>query len=153
MTRPYVSPMCKRIFNHFHSFSHPGHKATAKLIGERFIWLNMSSDVKCCSVLSARKIRSSTTLSLSLYILLHLMAGSRTFILIWSVHYQTLKVISICWLLLIALCGDRWFHWKIHQQMSFLGQFSETGYLFLDAHLSLLLIVVFNFNLSSSRSS
>jgi len=53
--RPYV-PESKRkdVFNFYHSLSHPGRKATTRLIGSRFYWPTMKTDVQlwvaqCCS--------------------------------------------------------------------------------------------------------
>ena len=45
--RPLV-PTCfkKQVFDLVHGFSHPGIKATQKLISERFVWPNMKSDIK-----------------------------------------------------------------------------------------------------------
>lgn len=44
----------RKIFDHFHSISHPGRKATSKMISERFVWPNMNSDIKiwtqCCVI-------------------------------------------------------------------------------------------------------
>ena len=37
--RPYIPPPLRRqIFNSLHSLSHPGIKATAKLVSKRFVW-------------------------------------------------------------------------------------------------------------------
>ena len=45
--RPYVPVSFRRqIFDHLHSVSHPGIRATQKLITERFIWPNMNKDVR-----------------------------------------------------------------------------------------------------------
>lgn len=45
--RPYAPPIMRRqIFDHFHSMSHPGRKASTKLISERFVWPNMSAGIK-----------------------------------------------------------------------------------------------------------
>lgn len=43
--RPYVPLSCrKRIFNHFHNISHPGKRASQKLISDRFFWLSIGLD-------------------------------------------------------------------------------------------------------------
>ena len=41
-------PICfkKQVIDLVHGFSHPGKKATQKLISERFVWPNMKSDIK-----------------------------------------------------------------------------------------------------------
>jgi cleavage and polyadenylation specificity factor subunit 1 len=36
--RPYVPSLRLQIFNSLHSLSHPGIKATAKLVSQRFVW-------------------------------------------------------------------------------------------------------------------
>ena len=45
--RPYVPlKFCRTIFNSLHCLSHPGIRATQKLITARFIWPNINSDVR-----------------------------------------------------------------------------------------------------------
>jgi cleavage and polyadenylation specificity factor subunit 1 len=45
--RPLVPPSMRRnIFQHFHSISHPGKRATVKLIANRFVWPSMNKDVR-----------------------------------------------------------------------------------------------------------
>ncbi|CAH8613718.1 unnamed protein product [Schistosoma haematobium] len=45
--RPFVPHACRRkIFQHLHGLSHPGIRATTKLITERFVWPKINSDVK-----------------------------------------------------------------------------------------------------------
>lgn len=45
--RPYVTPKLRRqTFKCLHSLSHPGVKATTKLISERFVWPNMKKDCR-----------------------------------------------------------------------------------------------------------
>jgi cleavage and polyadenylation specificity factor subunit 1 len=45
--RPYVpSPLRRQIFNSLHSISHPGIKATAKLISQRFVWPAIQKDCR-----------------------------------------------------------------------------------------------------------
>ena len=45
--RPVVPPTFRRmVFNSFHSLSHPGIRATQKLISTRFVWPKMHSDIK-----------------------------------------------------------------------------------------------------------
>ena len=46
-SRPYIPPsLRKRLFTHFHNLSHPGRRATTKLISNRFVWPNMHTDIK-----------------------------------------------------------------------------------------------------------
>ena len=46
-TRPYVpSPLRRQIFNSLHSLSHPGIKATAKLVSQRFVWPAIQKDCR-----------------------------------------------------------------------------------------------------------
>ncbi|GFW77977.1 transposon Ty3-I Gag-Pol polyprotein [Trichonephila clavipes] len=43
--RPYVTKQFRRqIFNQLHNLSHPGVKATQKLISARFVWKNLNKD-------------------------------------------------------------------------------------------------------------
>lgn len=63
--RPFVpTSMWKRIFEHFHSFSHPRRKATLKLIAERFVWPNMRNYIKnytqSCLICQKTKIQRHT---------------------------------------------------------------------------------------------
>ncbi|CAI2734883.1 unnamed protein product [Schistosoma spindalis] len=45
--RPFVPYACRReIFRHLHGLSHPGIRATTKLITERFVWPKINSDIK-----------------------------------------------------------------------------------------------------------
>ena len=45
--RPYVpSPLRRQIFNSLHSLSHPGIKATAKLVSQRFVWPAIQKDCR-----------------------------------------------------------------------------------------------------------
>lgn len=45
--RPYIPPsLRKKVFHHLHNLSHPIKRVTAKLIAERFVWLNMNSDIR-----------------------------------------------------------------------------------------------------------
>ena len=45
--RPYIPlSLGKRLFPHFHNLSHPGRRATTKLISNRFVWPNMHTDIK-----------------------------------------------------------------------------------------------------------
>lgn len=45
--RPFVPlTLRRRIFEHFHSFSHPGIKATQKLVSERYVWPGMNTDLR-----------------------------------------------------------------------------------------------------------
>ncbi|KAK4468952.1 hypothetical protein MN116_000087, partial [Schistosoma mekongi] len=45
--RPVVPPsMSRLVFERFHNLSHPGIKATVKLISDKFVWANMKSDIR-----------------------------------------------------------------------------------------------------------
>ncbi|CAH8491861.1 unnamed protein product [Schistosoma rodhaini] len=45
--RPFVPLAClQKIFQHLHGLSHPGIRATTKLITERFVWPKINSDIK-----------------------------------------------------------------------------------------------------------
>lgn len=45
--RPYVPPVFRRtVFNSLHLLSHPGIRATQRLIGSRFVWPNMNRDIR-----------------------------------------------------------------------------------------------------------
>ena len=47
---PVVPPsFCRTVFDSLHSLSHPGVRATIKLISSRFIWPKMRSDIKLWS--------------------------------------------------------------------------------------------------------
>lgn len=44
--RPYIPPQMRRnVFNMFHRLSHPGGRATIKLIGRRYFWPSMNKDI------------------------------------------------------------------------------------------------------------
>ncbi|XP_018644951.1 choline/ethanolamine kinase, putative [Schistosoma mansoni] len=65
MPRPFVpKSMRKLIYNHFHSLSHPGAKASTKLINARYIWPNLQKDVhkwvRECSACQQSKINRHT---------------------------------------------------------------------------------------------
>ncbi|CAE1234402.1 unnamed protein product [Acanthosepion pharaonis] len=74
--RPVVpTNMRRRIFDHFHSLSHPGRKATLRLIADRFVWPKMRIDIIIAIlnlVLFVNKTRSRDTLSHQLVVLLPL---------------------------------------------------------------------------------
>jgi cleavage and polyadenylation specificity factor subunit 1 len=45
--RPYIpSPLHRQIFDSLHSLSHPGIKATAKLVSQRFVWPAIQKDFR-----------------------------------------------------------------------------------------------------------
>ncbi|KAG5887224.1 hypothetical protein JTB14_010805 [Gonioctena quinquepunctata] len=59
--RPYVpESFRKEIFNKIHSMSHPGVKATLKMIKDKFVWMNMNKHIKkwvqCCIPCQRSKI-------------------------------------------------------------------------------------------------
>ena len=46
-SKPYIpSLLRKKLFTHLHNLSNPGHRATTKLISNRFVWPNMHTDIK-----------------------------------------------------------------------------------------------------------
>ncbi|GFR10441.1 transposon Tf2-6 polyprotein [Trichonephila clavata] len=50
-SRPYVPPEFRRtVFDTLHSLSHPGVKATGKLIGECFVWPDYKKEVTECGL-------------------------------------------------------------------------------------------------------
>jgi len=52
--RPYVpSPFCLQIFYSLHSLSHPGIRALAKLISQRFVWPAFQKDCRACQACQA----------------------------------------------------------------------------------------------------
>ncbi|MGL4482918.1 MAG: RNase H-like domain-containing protein, partial [Lactococcus garvieae] len=47
LQRPIVPLSMRRsIFSHFHGLSHPGKRASVKLISSRFVWTNMNKDIR-----------------------------------------------------------------------------------------------------------
>ncbi|BHF80886.1 hypothetical protein SprV_0702401400 [Sparganum proliferum] len=45
--RPFVSPSLRRkVFSYLHNLSHPGSRATDKLVSDRFVWPGMHKDLK-----------------------------------------------------------------------------------------------------------
>ena len=58
--RPYIPPQHRRaIFDSLHSLSHPGIRATQRLITQRFIWPNINQDVRnwCQSCLKCQQVK------------------------------------------------------------------------------------------------
>lgn len=58
--RPYIPPQHRRaIFDSLHSLSHPGIRATQRLVTQRFIWPNINKDVKnwCQSCLKCQQVK------------------------------------------------------------------------------------------------
>jgi hypothetical protein len=46
-TRPYVpAPLWLQVFHSVHDLSHPGNKATAKLVAQRFVWTGVQKDFR-----------------------------------------------------------------------------------------------------------
>ncbi|GFY21421.1 retrovirus-related Pol polyprotein from transposon opus [Trichonephila clavipes] len=63
--RPYVTKQFRRqIFNQLHNLSHPGVKATQKLISARFVWKNLNKDCalwcKSCTQCQRSKVSRHT---------------------------------------------------------------------------------------------
>nr|VZI07986.1 unnamed protein product [Spirometra erinaceieuropaei] len=45
--RPFVPPsLCRKVFSSLHNLSHPGSRATDKLVSDRFVWPGMHKDLK-----------------------------------------------------------------------------------------------------------
>ena len=64
--RPFVPQALRRaIFENLHNLSHPGVRATAKLITERFVWPGINKDVRnwarCCLACQRVKVQRHTT--------------------------------------------------------------------------------------------
>lgn len=70
--RPYVTSALRRqVFESLHSLSHPGANATAKLIGQRFVWPGIKKDCrewsKACHACQLSKVTRHVTAPLSSY--------------------------------------------------------------------------------------
>ena len=68
--RPLVPlPWCRTVFNSLHGLSHPGIRATQKLITSRFVWPGINSDVRrwtrSCVQCQRAKIQRHTAVPLS----------------------------------------------------------------------------------------
>ncbi|GFT21883.1 transposon Ty3-I Gag-Pol polyprotein [Nephila pilipes] len=66
--RPFVPKMFRReIFNNLHALSHPGVRASLKMVAERYVWPSMRQDVvlwaRTCLQCQRAKIRSSLRLT------------------------------------------------------------------------------------------
>jgi len=64
--RPYIpAPLRRQIFNSLHSLSHPGIKATAKLVSQRFVWPAIQKDcrtwARACQPCQRSKVSRHTT--------------------------------------------------------------------------------------------
>ena len=91
-SRPYI-PLSqrKRLFTHFHNLSHPGHRATTKLISNRFVWPNMHTDIKKIGLKPAwivRRAKQTDTQSLLQENSKNQIVGSQTYTSILSDHCQ-----------------------------------------------------------------
>jgi cleavage and polyadenylation specificity factor subunit 1 len=67
--RPYVpSPLRRQVFDSLHSLSHPGIKATAKLVSQRFVWPAIQKDcrtwARACQACQRSKVSRHTITSL-----------------------------------------------------------------------------------------
>lgn len=63
--RPYLPPSFRKIaFDSIHQMSHPGNKATQKLLKQRFVWPSMASDcsrwVRSCMACQKNKVQRHT---------------------------------------------------------------------------------------------
>lgn len=72
--RPFVpAEWRQRVFNTFHNIAHPGVRASARLISERFVWPSIRSDiasmVRTCVPCQKAKVTQHTKSPLSRYIL------------------------------------------------------------------------------------
>jgi len=59
--RPFVpQPLRQRIFNKLHGLSHPGSKASVRLVRERYVWPSMERDIRewcrCCANCQSSKV-------------------------------------------------------------------------------------------------
>ena len=64
--RPLVPLSWRRtVFDSLHGLSHPGIRATRKLITSRFVWPGINSDVRSCVQCQRAKIQRRTTTALS----------------------------------------------------------------------------------------
>ena len=71
--RPFVPVVMRRaVFDSLHSLSHPGIRATVKLIGTRFVWPHMNSDVrswaKACMSCQRSKVHRHTITPLGTFV-------------------------------------------------------------------------------------
>ncbi|PIK47816.1 hypothetical protein BSL78_15316 [Apostichopus japonicus] len=70
--RPFIPKVFRKdIFNSLHSMSHPGIRATRKLITDRFVWPNINKDVrswaKSCESCQRAKVHRHTTTPLGTF--------------------------------------------------------------------------------------
>lgn len=70
--RPFVPASCRRtIFDRLHGLSHPGIRATVKLIASRFVWPKMNHDIrqwaKCCTHCQRNKVHRHTVTNPGLF--------------------------------------------------------------------------------------
>jgi len=92
--RPYVpSPLRRQVFSSLHSLSHPGTKATAKLVAQRFVWPPIQKDCRTwtepANTASAPKYLATSSLQLATSP--SLLPAFYTFISTWSAHYLLRK--------------------------------------------------------------
>ena len=71
--RPYVPSLRRQIFNTLHSLSHPGIKATAKLVSQRFVWPAIQKDcrtwARACQPCQRSKVSRHTIIPVGNFIL------------------------------------------------------------------------------------
>ena len=70
--RPYVPASFRRtVFDSLHSLSHPGIRATQRLVTARFVWPNINSDVRrwaqTCTQCQRSKVQHHTNAPLSTF--------------------------------------------------------------------------------------
>ena len=63
--RPFIlKQFCRKVFDSLHSLSHPGIRATQKLVTDRYVWPNINSDVckwaRSCLSCQSSKIQRHT---------------------------------------------------------------------------------------------
>ncbi|KFD62072.1 hypothetical protein M514_25791 [Trichuris suis] len=64
-TRPFLpAPLCRDVFNTLHSLSHPGIRATRRLITEHYVWASMNRDIgdwtRTCDLCQRAKVQRHT---------------------------------------------------------------------------------------------
>ncbi|GFT32760.1 transposon Tf2-6 polyprotein [Trichonephila clavipes] len=107
--RPYVTKQFRRqIFNQLHNLSHPGVKATQKLISSRFVWKNLNRDCalwcKSCTQCQRSKVSRHTKSPVGTFPL-----PSARF---WNVHIDVVGPLSpVRGMSYLLTCVDRFTRW------------------------------------------
>lgn len=105
LPRPLVPLTMRRaIFNNLYSLSHPGIKASRRLVSERYVWPNMKRDIatwtRSCHDCQQSKVQRHVKPHYRPS--LHLMVVLTAFMLILLAHYQHQRATLTC---LLALTG------------------------------------------------